>query len=206
VFKILQCLDIRLTHDCYAVSLTRRARFTPRNIFWYSFLLEADQHLDLVRLEGLGQKKTFNEVTGDRTRDLPVCRKRVNQLPSCVPLIPPLPHKRERTAALFGQREVRNVLVWNAGRQSPHPLSAVASYSVAKVHCFVLTQQLQGREQSVKQLVTTMHFLPLRKSTRSDDHVGELRGELQFKNIEFQFVPHSKHIASPLRRPTSNVV
>jgi hypothetical protein len=34
--------DSRLTDGGKGVSLTRRPRFTPRNIFWYSFLLEAD--------------------------------------------------------------------------------------------------------------------------------------------------------------------
>jgi hypothetical protein len=35
-------LNNRLIDGGYVVSLTRRPHFTPRNIFWYSFLLEAE--------------------------------------------------------------------------------------------------------------------------------------------------------------------
>jgi hypothetical protein len=39
--KIPNCLESRLTVGGEVVSLTHRPHFTPRNIFWHSFLLEA---------------------------------------------------------------------------------------------------------------------------------------------------------------------
>jgi hypothetical protein len=40
--RIPHFLNNRLTVGGYVVSLTCRPHFTPQNIFWYSFLLEAE--------------------------------------------------------------------------------------------------------------------------------------------------------------------
>jgi hypothetical protein len=37
-----KCRENRLINGGYAVSLKRLPYFTPRNIFWYSLLLEAE--------------------------------------------------------------------------------------------------------------------------------------------------------------------
>jgi hypothetical protein len=42
VSRIPHFVDIRLTDGGEFVSLRRRPSFTPRKIFWYSFLLEAE--------------------------------------------------------------------------------------------------------------------------------------------------------------------
>jgi hypothetical protein len=42
MLEIPHCLDNRLTDDGEVVNFTRRLLFTPRNIFWYTFLLEAE--------------------------------------------------------------------------------------------------------------------------------------------------------------------
>jgi hypothetical protein len=43
MLRISYCVENLLTDGGECVSLTRRQRFTPINIFWYSFLLEAEQ-------------------------------------------------------------------------------------------------------------------------------------------------------------------
>jgi hypothetical protein len=46
----------------------------PRNIFWYSFLLQGESTPKaIVQLEGLGQLKKCNDLIGTRTRDLSAC-------------------------------------------------------------------------------------------------------------------------------------
>jgi hypothetical protein len=39
----------------------------------------------MVRLEGLGKLKIFNDLIGTRTDDLPVCSEHLNQLRYSVP-------------------------------------------------------------------------------------------------------------------------
>jgi hypothetical protein len=53
--------------------LKRRPRFTPRKIFWDSFLLDAGKLQGLVRPEGLCKLKKFSELIVTGTRDLPTC-------------------------------------------------------------------------------------------------------------------------------------
>jgi hypothetical protein len=47
-----------------------------RNIFWYSFLLEAIRAI--VRLEGSVKLKKFNAVIGNQTSELPPCSPSAN--------------------------------------------------------------------------------------------------------------------------------
>jgi hypothetical protein len=42
MLRIPRCLENWLTDGCKVVRLTCQVRFTSRNIFWYSFLLEAE--------------------------------------------------------------------------------------------------------------------------------------------------------------------
>jgi hypothetical protein len=42
MLRIPHFLDNRLIDGCKVVNLRQRQRFTPRKIFWYSFLLEAE--------------------------------------------------------------------------------------------------------------------------------------------------------------------
>jgi hypothetical protein len=59
------CLDNRLTDGCKVVSSKHRPPFTPREDFWYSFLLEAETTpWALVRLEGWGKLKSPKTLSG----------------------------------------------------------------------------------------------------------------------------------------------
>jgi hypothetical protein len=66
-------LDNRFIDSDKVVSLTHRQRFAPQEDFWHSFPLEAVDSRAILWLEGLGQLRKFNDLIGNRTRDLPAC-------------------------------------------------------------------------------------------------------------------------------------
>jgi hypothetical protein len=73
MLRIPHFLDNRVTDDGEVVSLTRRPRFTPRKMFWYSFLLESEY----TRGSQCGWKdyviEKIYEHHGIRTLDFPAC-------------------------------------------------------------------------------------------------------------------------------------
>jgi hypothetical protein len=66
--RIPHSVDNGLTAGSYNVSLKRRPRVTPRNIFWYSFHLEFHYHHVAGKIIKIGK---FNELIGTQTRILP---------------------------------------------------------------------------------------------------------------------------------------
>jgi hypothetical protein len=73
MLKIPQCLNNGHIDDGEAVNLTRPSRSTPRNIFWYLFLLETVNPRTIMLLEGLSELQKVNGLIGSRTDDLPAC-------------------------------------------------------------------------------------------------------------------------------------
>jgi hypothetical protein len=72
---VLHCLDNQLTDGGKTVNPTHRSRSAPHKHFSASgthFCKRLSKPLALVRLEGLGKLKKFNELIGTRTRDLPI--------------------------------------------------------------------------------------------------------------------------------------
>jgi hypothetical protein len=87
MLRIPHCLDNRLINGGKVVSLMNWPRFMPRNIFWYSFLLETEYApKSLVWLEGLGQLKKVNDLTG--TRACYLLASSIASEPSMLPHIP----------------------------------------------------------------------------------------------------------------------
>jgi hypothetical protein len=70
--RIPHFLDNRLTDGSEVVSLMHRQRFTHREDYWYSFLLEAESNpRAIARLEGLCKSEKIKQLIGNRIRDLP---------------------------------------------------------------------------------------------------------------------------------------
>jgi hypothetical protein len=66
-------LDSRVTDGGKVVRLTHRPLFTPQEDPWYSFLLEAESTPGHSAAGRIRSTEKANDLTGNRTRDLPVC-------------------------------------------------------------------------------------------------------------------------------------
>jgi hypothetical protein len=67
---------LRIPHGDEVVSLTHRSCSTPQKHFFSFgtyFCWRLSKLQGLVRLEGLGKLKKFNDLIGSRARDFPAC-------------------------------------------------------------------------------------------------------------------------------------
>jgi hypothetical protein len=78
MFRIPHCIDDRFTDDSEVVGLTNRPRSVPDTSLFLALVLISVRGLskpsDQVWPEGLDKLKTFNDIIGSRTSDLPTCK------------------------------------------------------------------------------------------------------------------------------------